>query len=450
MTDAASSTSRPIEDRLLEAGLAPLPRTAWLEIDLDALRGNLAVIREVVGPGVRVEPVVKADAYGHGATPVARALEKAGADGLSVATLDEAYELREAGIVLPLLVIYPVPPEHAATAARAGIAVSAGAGRLLDRLLDAAARTVAVDPAVPLLEIHVEVETGLGRGGALPDEAAAAIRGVAASPGVRLGGVWTHLAAADVPASAQAQDGRFGRTLGRAVDPVLGPVRFGSDPESVRRHLAGSGGILGGDVARWDAVRVGLSIYGLVPDTLVVPESTAGAATRLRPVMALKARAVRVANLPPGHGVSYGPTFVTARPSRIATLPVGYADGWRRFLSDRSTGLVRGVRVPLVGRVAMDAVMVDVTDVPGPPVDEDDEFVLLGAQAPDRITALEIAATGGTISYEILAGMSRRLPRVYHAAGLPVEVRLLAGGRSEWHASSSGTATSATSRSTPS
>jgi alanine racemase len=450
MMDPVSSTPwprlRPIEDRLREAGLAPLPRTAWLEVDLDALRENLAVMREAVGPGVRVEPVVKADAYGHGAVPVARALEAAGADGLSVAALDEAYELREAGISLPLLVIYPVPADHAAAAARSRIAVSIGSGRLLDRLLDAAARAVAEDQGLPPLEIHVEIETGLGRGGALPDEVASAVRRVASSPGVRLGGIWTHLAAADVPSNALAQDERFGR----AVDPARGPVRYGSDPEAVRRHLAGSGGVLGGDVARWDAVRAGLSIYGLVPDTLVPPASTATAATRLRPVMALKARAVRVADLPAGHGVSYGPTFVTARPSRIATLPVGYADGWRRFLSDRSEGLVRGVRVPLVGRVAMDAVMLDVTDVPGPPVDEDDEFVLLGEQAGDRITALELAATGGTISYEILAGMSHRLPRVYHAAGLPVEVRTLAGGRSEWHASSSGTATSATSRSMPS
>ena len=442
--DAASTPRpRPIEDRLREAGLAPLPRTAWLEVDLDALRGNLAVMREVVGPGVRVEPVVKADAYGHGAVPVARALEAAGADGLSVAALDEAYELREAGISLPLLVIYPVPPEHAAAAARAGIAVSVGAGRLLDRVLVEAALMVAEDPGARPLEIHVEIETGLGRGGALPDEVVTAIRAVEAAPGVRLGGVWTHLAAADVPSNALAQDERFGR----AVDPAPVPVRFGSDPEAVRRHLAGSGGILGADVAHWDAVRVGLSIYGLVPDTLVPAASTAAAAGRLRPVMALKARPVRVADLAAGHGVSYGPTFVTARPSRIATLPVGYADGWRRFLSDRSEGLVRGVRVPLVGRVAMDAVMADVTDVPGPPVDENDEFVLLGGQAGERITALELAATGGTISYEILTGMSRRLPRVYHAAGLPVEVRMLAGGRSEWHVSSSGTATSATSRS---
>ena len=448
MNDGAPSTPwpRPIEDRLREAGLAPLPRTAWLEIDLDALRGNLAAMREVVGPGVRVEPVVKADAYGHGVVPVSLALEAAGADGLSVAALDEAYELREAGVSLPLLVIYPVPPEHAAAAARAGIAVSVGGGRLLERVREAMARAVAEDPRLPSLEVHVEIETGLGRGGALPDEAAAVIRSVLGSPGVRLGGIWTHLAAADVPANALAQDDLFGRAVGHFPGPVL----FGTDPEAVRRHLAGSGGILGGDVARWDAVRAGLSIYGLVPDALTPPASTARAAARLRPVMALKARPVRVADLPADHGVSYGPTFVTRRPSRIATLPLGYADGWRRFLSDRSEGLVRGVRVPVVGRVAMDAVMLDVTDVPGRQVDEDDEFVLMGEQDGERITALELAATGGTITYEILTGMSRRLPRVYHAAGLPVEIRTLAGGRSAWHASSSGTATSATSRSMPS
>ncbi|MHB8893152.1 MAG: alanine racemase [Candidatus Limnocylindrales bacterium] len=414
----------PIEARLASAGLAPLPRTAWLEIDLDALRGNLAVLRELVGSGVGVEPVVKADAYGHGAIPVARALEAAGADGLSVATLDEAYELREAGVNLPLLVIYPVPPEHAAAAARARIAVSVGAGLLLGRILAAMARSAAADPAMPPLEIQVEIETGLGRGGVLPHDAVEAIRAVVETPGARLGGAWTHLAAADVTPSAVAQDERFGG----AVDGLADLVRSGADPQAVRRHLAGSGGVLGADVARWDAVRTGLSIYGLVPDALVLPAATVPAAGRLRPVMELKARPVRVADLPAGHGVSYGPSFITSRPSRIATLPVGYADGWRRFLSDRSEALVRGVRAPLVGRVAMDAIMADVTDVPGPPVDEDDEFVLIGAQGGERITALQLAAAGGTISYEILAGMSRRLPRVYHAAGSPVEVRTLAGG----------------------
>ena len=424
LPEASIPACPPIETRLASAGLAPLPRTAWLEIDLDALRDNLAALRELVGPGVRVEPVVKANAYGHGAIPVARALEAAGADGLSVATLDEAYELRAARVNLPLLVIYPVPPEHAATAARARIAVSVGAGLLLRRILAATARSAAADPALPPLEIQVEIETGLGRGGVLPHDAVEAIRAVVETPGARLGGAWTHLAAADVTPSAVAQDERFGS----AVDGLADLVRFGADPQAVRRHLAGSGGVLGADVARWDAVRTGLSIYGLVPDALVLPAATAPAAGRLRPVMELKARPVRVADLPAGHGVSYGPSFITSRPSRIATLPVGYADGWRRFLSDCSEALVRGVRAPLVGRVAMDAVMVDVTDVPGPPVDEDDEFVLIGAQGGERITALQLAATGGTISYEILAGMSRRLPRVYHAAGSPVEVRTLAGG----------------------
>ena len=212
----------------------------------------------------------------------------------------------------------------------------------------------------------------------------------------------------------------------------------------------GAAAVLGDDVPRHDAVRIGLSIYGLVPDALVPPATTASVAARLRPVMAAYARPVRVAELPAGHGVSYGPTFVTARPSRIATLPFGYADGWRRFLSDRAEALVRGVRVPLVGRVAMDAVMADVTDVPGAPVTEDDEFVLLGGQGAERITAIELAATGGTISYEVVTGMSRRLARVYHAAGSPVETRTLVDGRSAWPGSSSGTGISATSRSTPS
>ena len=446
MSDGASSAPRPrpIEDRLREAGLAPLPRTAWLEVDLEALRGNLAVLREVVGRGVLVEPVVKADAYGHGAVPVFRALEAAGADGLSVATLDEAFELREAGISLPLLVLYPVPPEGAEAAARAQIALTVGPGPLTARLVQAAA--AAASAGAPALEVHLELETGLGRGGVLPVDAVDAVRALLLADGVRLAGVWTHLAAADDAANALGQDALFAAAVAR----LAGERGIALGPEAIRRHLAGSGGVLGADVARWDAVRTGIALYGVVPDALTVRGPMAETAAGLRPVMELKARPVRVADLPAGHGVSYGPSFVTARPSRIATLPVGYADGWRRFLSDRAEGLVRGVRVPLVGRVAMDGIMLDVTDVPGPPVDEDDEFVLLGAQGGERITALELAATGGTISYEILAGMSHRLPRVYHAAGSPVEVRTLAGGRSEWHASSSGTATSATSRSMPS
>ncbi len=366
-----------------------------------------------------MEPVVKADAYGHGAVPIALALEAAGADGLSVATLDEALELREAGVTLPLLVLYPVPPEAVPAAARASIAVAVGPGEPSREMLRAAAGLQ------PPLEVHLEIETGLGRGGVLADDARAALATIASADGVRLGGTWTHLAAADDAASTLGQDARFADVL-----RLLDAVAWGPGPGTVRRHLAGSGGVLGEAVTRWDAVRTGIAVYGLVPDTLVPSDRNQGPAGRLRPVMALKARPVRVIDLPAGHGVSYGPTFVTARRTRIATLPVGYGDGWRRCLSDRAEALVRGVRVPLVGRVSMDAVMADVTDVPGSPVGADDEFVLLGEQGAERITAFDLAATCGTISYEVVTAMSHRLARVYHAAGRVAGARTLAGGRS--------------------
>ncbi len=420
MTDRAPAPRTPIERRLRDAGLAPLARLSWLEIDLDALRGNLAVLRSVVGPGVRVEPVVKADAYGHGAVPVARALEAAGVDGLSVATLDEAIELRDAGITAPLLVLYPVPVAWLREAARRGIAVALGAGDGAAEAL--AAVRAATSAATPALDVHLEVETGLGRGGVLPREAAAAVLAVRATPGARLAGVWTHLAAADDDGLTVEQNRRFTEAVSTVADAVAWGVGPGAQ---TRRHSSGSGGVLGDAIPRWEAVRTGISIYGLVPDALVPPASTSAAAAALRPVMTAYARPVRVIELPEGHGVSYGPTYVTTRPSRIATLAFGYADGWRRYLSDRAAALVRGVRVPLVGRVAMDAVMADVTDVPGGPVTERDEFVLLGAQGDERITAYELAAVGGTISYEVVTGMSRRLARVYHAAGSPVEVRTL-------------------------
>jgi alanine racemase len=163
--------------------------------------------------------------------------------------------------------------------------------------------------------------------------------------------------------------------------------------------------------------------------------------------MSLHARPVRVADLAAGHGISYGPTFVTTRPSRIATLPIGYGDGWARALSNRAEALVRGVRVPIVGNVAMDAIMVDVTDIAGQPVDVDDEFVLLGEQGGERITANDLARTRTTNSWEVVTTMSRRLARVYHASAGPMGVRTLIGTEDRWLESSSGTATSATSKS---
>lgn len=416
-------TGRPsIEARLAAAGLPPLPRTAWLEIDLDRLGANLAAFRAAVPSGVRVEPVLKADAYGHGAVPVGRALEAAGADGFSVAAFDEAVELRAGGIRAPLLCLYAIPPAVVPAAMRLDIAVSASGEEALDRMIAAGADAwtgSAGRRPRRALRIHLDVETGLGRAGLDVDRLAVAIARIRSSPGVRLGGIWTHLQQADDRRRTDRQADRFAAALAGLVEA------WGSVP----RHLAASAGLLGRVVPTYDAVRPGLATYGIVPDD--VPETAAAGppATDLRPILSLHARPVRVADLPTGTGISYGPSFTTARPSRIATLPLGYGDGLPRSLSNRAHALVRGGRVPLVGNVAMDAVMVDVTDVPGPAVTIDDEFVLLGSQGDATIPVEEMARLRTTNTWETVTAMSRRLPRVYHAAAVPVAVRTVATWR---------------------
>jgi alanine racemase len=406
-----------------------LPRTAWLEIDLDALTSNLGAIRRAAGSGIRVEPVVKADAYGHGLVPVARHLEAQGADGLSVATFDEAKALREAGIARPLLVLYPIPPEHAISAAEQGIAITVGDGELLRRLLAVVDR----DRGPAQLHVQIELETGLGRGGFAAEDGASAARALRAA-GVIIDGAWSHLAAPADRGLVDGQRQRYEASLGLlAQEGIAIPSR----------HLSASGGLIGGLAPAYDAVRPGLAMYGVIPDDLATGPLS-GLAGELRPVMSLHARPVRVADLPPGAGISYGPSFTTTRPSRIATLPLGYGDGWPRSLSNAASALVRGGRVPLVGTVAMDAVMADVTDVPGSPVSVDDEFTFLGRQGDERIDAGELARLRTTISWEVTTSMARRLPRVYHAAAGPLGLRTLTAAEDRWLGSNSGTATSAT------
>ena len=408
-----SAPRPPIEVRLAAAGLPPLPRTAWLEIDLDAVDANFRLLGRLAGRGVPVRPVVKADAYGHGAIPVARTLAAAGADGFCVATVDEAMELRAGGVEGPILVLYPVPAVWAAEAARNRISITAGDAALLVEMLATAAATV--ESGVPL-GLELEIETGLGRGGFAGPDAVDAARRIAGAPGVRLGGLWTHLQAVEDLEQTAVQIGRFEA----AVEAI---VRAGIDLPP--RHAAASAALLVDGVAAYDGVRPGLAVYGLLPDELEPDSIPRAISDGLRPVMSLIARPVRVAELPAGWGISYGPSFRTSRPSRIATLPLGYGDGWSRQLSNRAAAIVRGQRVPLVGNVAMDAVMADVTDVPGPAVSVADEFMLLGSAGGLRISAAELAQERTTNSWEVVTGMARRLPRVYHAAAGPVGLRTL-------------------------
>jgi alanine racemase len=411
---------------LIEAGpggaLPPLPRTAWLEIDLDALVSNVRLLAGLLPPGVRVEPVVQADAYGHGAVAVARALVADGIRSLGVATFDEALELRQAGIDVPLIVLFPIPAELAPDARELAVSITLGDGQLLDRTLaaldaDPAGNAGAARSGGGKLAIHLEVETGLGRGGVHPDEAAAAAAAIAANPHACLAGLWSHLQAAGDANLTAAQDARFGMASGLLEEAgVTLPAR----------HLAASGGLLAATAGTYDVVRIGLAGYGIVPDGLDVAGRNLTAAADLRPVMSLRARPIRVAWLEAGSGVSYGPTFTTARRSCVATLPIGYADGIPRSLSNKLEVLVRGVRAPQVGTVAMDALMVDVTDVPGPAVTIDDTFTLIGEQGEGRISALEVAQWSNTISYEVVTAMSGRLPRVYYAAAEAVGMRAVA------------------------
>jgi alanine racemase len=275
-------------------------------------------------------------------------------------------------------------------------------------------------PAGPPVRLQLEVETGLGRGGIAVETVGAVGARLAAAPGVALTGLWTHFQNVEDARGTGEQLARFDAAAGLLQAAGL---------ELPRRHAASSAALLSEGVHAYQGIRPGLAIYGLVPDELVGDAAAATSAADLRPVLALHARPVRVTDLPSGWGISYGPTWTTTRDSRIATLPLGYGDGWSRGLSNNATALVRGVRCPVVGNVAMDAIMVDVTDVPGSPVTVDDRFTLIGAQGDARITVHDLALARTTIAWEVVTAMARRLPRVYHSAAGPVSVRFLAQRR---------------------
>jgi alanine racemase len=267
------------------------------------------------------------------------------------------------------------------------------------------------------LRIHLEIETGLERAGITPELAADAARTIEAAPRVELAGICSHLASPHDARVSAAQLDRFGAaiaSLERAKIPIP------------PRHIAATGGLFASNAPPFELVRVGLSLYGLLPDRFPVASGNADRVARdLRPALTLKARPLRVEHVPTGTSVGYGGVWRAERPSVIATLPLGYGDGWVRAYGGSATALVRGRRVPLIGAVAMDAVAADVTGVPGAGLT--DEFVLIGAQAGERITVAQLARLRNTISWEIVAVMSARLPRVYHAAAGLTGLRTLLG-----------------------
>lgn len=370
-------------------------RPVWAEVDLAAVRHNVALLVETVAPAA-VCAVVKADAYGHGAEPVARACLEAGATSLAVAIVDEGAALRRAGVEAPVLLLSEPGPDAVDAAVAAGLTptlYSPAAVAACARAAEAAGRRV---------DVQVKVDTGMHRVGADPDAVAAVAAAVAAEPALRLTGLWTHLAVADSVedgdrAFTAGQLARFAEARRAVAARVPGPLVV---------HAANSAGALAHPDARLDLVRCGIAVYGSAPSPAL-----AGLSGGLRPALSWRARVSMVRRLPAGARPSYGRCRPLPADAVVATVPVGYADGVpRRYFSAGGTVLIGGRRRPLAGTVTMDQIVVDCGDDDS--VTAGDEVVLIGRQGEAELTAWDWAATLDTISYEVLCGIGPRVPRV--------------------------------------
>lgn len=363
-------------------------RPTFAAIDTAALRHNFALLRACVGPKVAILAVVKADAYGHGAALVAPQLDAAGADYFGVATVEEGVELRVAGVRKPILVLSGIGRRdlEAVRAHRLSVAIP---HREMVRALAEAGQGAR-------LPIHIKIDTGMGRIGVLPAEVPALLSDIRAAGVFEVEGVFSHLASAE---SLERDYSDRQLAVFRETIAVLDAAR--TRPRWV--HLAKSAAILTRPDTHFSMVRPGIALYGISPFD---GDATAG----LRPVMRLVTQVWQLKAVPAEFPISYGQTFVTRRPSLIATVPIGYADGYSRALSNRACVLVRGQRAPVVGSVCMDLTMIDVTDIGG--VRLGDEVVLWGAQHGASIGVSEVAAWQGTIPYEVLSGVGKRVPRV--------------------------------------
>jgi len=398
-------------------GDGALTFTTWVEIDLDALVHNIGAVRSRIGPERRMLLVVKADAYGHGAVEVARVAVKNGVDTLGVATLQEGIELRQASIDAPVLILSPPMEEETEDIVEYDLTCtvpSLAIARALARASAARGRTCAV---------HVEVDTGMGRSGVGLDEAVGFVSALTKLPELVLEGIFTHFPSSDDDRGfTERQVGLFLGLLTRL------------DAKGIRiplRHAANSGGVLGVPSSfdgPLNMVRPGIAAYGLRAG------SPSANGVELVPVMSFKSRIAQIRDLPAGHTVSYGRTFAAERPMRVAVVPVGYGHGLSWRLSNCGEVLVRGRRAPIVGRVTMDVTMVDLEGVGEAVVG--DEVVLFGRQGDEEITVDEVARRVGTINYEVICGIGKRVARVYLKSGEAIGMRTLTErrvvGRRSW------------------
>ena len=366
-------------------------RPTWVEVDLTAIRANLHILRALLEEDVRVIAVVKADAYGHGAVPVARCLQEAGVDSLAVAILEEALELRRAAIGLPILILNGFWPGEEAEIIRRDLTPAVYDQDMLLRLAREARRLKT--PA----RYAIKIDTGMTRLGVPFERAREVIGRCLALEWVRCQGLYTHFSSADEPGhpANRSQIGRFRQVLSELPSETSAECR---------NHMANSAGILGFQEAWHDAVRPGLMLYGINPLSGPAPLT-------LSPALSFKTSIMQVKRVKAGTPVGYGGDYVTPGDTRIAILPVGYADGVNRLLVSGGNVLLRGRRLPFAGRISMDLTAVDVGPVPDAAVG--DEVCLIGRQGSEEITAREFAAACSTIPYEALCRIGPRVPRLY-------------------------------------
>ncbi len=370
-------------------------RPTIAEIDLAALVHNYAALQACAGPEVTVIPVVKADAYGHGALQVAACLAAVGVPGFAVATVNEAQALKDSGIKESILILGALYEEDLPLVARGGIVPVLWETESAQRL------SVVAQQEGKTLDVQVKIDTGMNRAGIVETEALAFIALVKALPGLNLVGLLSHLAVAD---GEKAWERRYTENQAQAFAAICTGFS-GFDPQPLAFHLANSAALVRYDFAGCNQARAGIALYGSYPDEGLRDK------VDLRPVMTVKSGIVLLKTLKPGQSVSYGCTYTAREEITIALLPIGYADGLRRSFSGRGEVLVRGRRAPVAGRVCMDWTMVDVTDIEAVAIG--DEVVFLGVQGDQEISAKELADTLGTISYEVFCAWSPRVTRQY-------------------------------------
>ena len=368
----------------------PRYRPTWAEIDLKAIEHNYKQVERLVGKNTNIMVVVKANAYGHGIVEVSTVLEKLGVDYLGVATTDEAVRLREYGIKTPILVLGSVLPDEVKVLVENNVTLTLCNEDLLNAIRKETANGLKA-------KVHIKIDTGMGRIGVWHEEALNFVKNLAQEKSIVIEGIYTHF-------SSAGRDDFFTNYQIESFEKLLAKLE-GFDITIPLRHAANSIATVDFKRSHLNLVRPGLIIYGMYP------KHTFPKLIKLKPALSLKTKVVYIKETPPGRSISYGRTYVTQKHTKIATLPIGYADGYARNLSNKAEVLVRGRRAHIVGKVTMDQMMIDIGHIRG--VRIGDEVILIGKQGRDEIRPEKLARLAETIAYEFVCGISNRVPRVY-------------------------------------